>query len=362
MTTAATPRRGPGRPRGAVTGQTRDMALDVAARLFGTSGYRGTSLADVAQAAGLSNAGLLHHFPSKQHLLIEVLRRRDEVDRAAFRFAQTTGTSDETVWDQLDSLVELARTNSERPGMVKLYTTVSGEAIDADHPAHGWLRDHLSAADRANCMTRSKPGRRWASCGPRRRRRASPAPASHCSTACRSSGWPARGVTSTNHRRRRNRRDEPGRQGFRRRAACSVAVARADRRLTFPSCPLQSIPTIAPHRGHWVGGSFGTKSPQSGQTRGAQHTGSPPKSSKFRSAGGLAAGGAAGTVTAGSGEFSVTEELPAHRRRQPALEARRRPAALDHQSHVGRRIHRQPAQVGGLGSGQTGAQPADRGK
>jgi AcrR family transcriptional regulator len=121
------------------------MALDVAARLFGASGYRGTSLADVAQAAGLSNAGLLHHFPSKQHLLIEVLRRRDERDRAAFRFAQSNHTSDDTVWDQLDSLVELARTNSERPGMVKLYTTVSGEAIDADHPAHGWLRDHLSA-------------------------------------------------------------------------------------------------------------------------------------------------------------------------------------------------------------------------
>ncbi len=146
MTTAATPRRGPGRPRGAISGQTRDLALDVAARLFGASGYRGTSLADVAQAAGLSNAGLLHHFPSKQQLLIEVLRRRDEVDRAAFRFAQTNNTTDETVWAQLGSLVELARTNSERPGMVKLYTTVSGEATDADHPAHGWLREHLSAA------------------------------------------------------------------------------------------------------------------------------------------------------------------------------------------------------------------------
>ena len=100
----------------------------------------------MAQAAGLSNAGLLHHFPSKQQLLIEVLRRRDEVDRAAFRFAKANDTGDETVWGQLDSLIELARSNSERPGLVKLYTTVSGEATDADHPAHGWLREHLSAA------------------------------------------------------------------------------------------------------------------------------------------------------------------------------------------------------------------------
>lgn len=48
-----------------MTGQTRDTALEVAARLFGTSGYRGTSLGEIAQQAGLSNAGLLHYFPSK---------------------------------------------------------------------------------------------------------------------------------------------------------------------------------------------------------------------------------------------------------------------------------------------------------
>jgi hypothetical protein len=30
--------------------------------------------------------------------------------------------------------------------MVRLYTTLSGEAIDAEHPANGWLREHLSGA------------------------------------------------------------------------------------------------------------------------------------------------------------------------------------------------------------------------
>ena len=65
----------------------------MAARLFAATGYRGTSLADVAQAAGLSNAGLLHHFPSKEQLLIEVLRRRDEADRAALCTCQTADPS-----------------------------------------------------------------------------------------------------------------------------------------------------------------------------------------------------------------------------------------------------------------------------
>ena len=90
MTTAGSPRRGPGRPRGAVTGATRDHALDVAARLFAATGFRGTSLADVAHAAGLSNAGLLHHFPSKEQLLVEVLRRRDAADAAALRLGVRT--------------------------------------------------------------------------------------------------------------------------------------------------------------------------------------------------------------------------------------------------------------------------------
>jgi hypothetical protein len=41
-------------------------------------------------------------------------------------------------------MVDLAALNSERLGMVRLYSTLSGEAIDADHPANGWLREHLS--------------------------------------------------------------------------------------------------------------------------------------------------------------------------------------------------------------------------
>ena len=140
MTTTAQPRRRPGRPRGPVTGETRDNALEVASRLFATSGYRGTSLADVAQEAGLSNAGLLHYFPSKKHLLAEVLRKRDEDD------ARELGVLDPgtPIWTRLETLVDLARMNSTRYGMVRLYSTLSGEAIDADHPAHPWLRGHLS--------------------------------------------------------------------------------------------------------------------------------------------------------------------------------------------------------------------------
>ena len=72
-----------------------------------------------------------------------MLRRRDAADATALHPRRGP---DPTAWDLLDSMVDLAALNSERVGMVRLYSTLSGEAIDADHPANGWLREHLSRA------------------------------------------------------------------------------------------------------------------------------------------------------------------------------------------------------------------------
>jgi AcrR family transcriptional regulator len=49
------------------------MLLEEAARQFACSGFNGTSLAAIASACGLGNAGVLHHFPSKQALYKAVL-------------------------------------------------------------------------------------------------------------------------------------------------------------------------------------------------------------------------------------------------------------------------------------------------
>ena len=54
-------------------------ALDVIAR----EGYRGASVKELADAVGLSQAGLLHYFDSKEELFTEILRKRDELDSVA---------------------------------------------------------------------------------------------------------------------------------------------------------------------------------------------------------------------------------------------------------------------------------------
>ncbi|MGY1651040.1 TetR/AcrR family transcriptional regulator [Geodermatophilus sp. SYSU D01119] len=55
--------------------------LDRAAGLFARRGYAKTSLQDVADAVGLSKAGLLHHFPSKDALHEAVLAHADALGR-----------------------------------------------------------------------------------------------------------------------------------------------------------------------------------------------------------------------------------------------------------------------------------------
>lgn len=51
--------------------------LEAARRLFSRQGFKGASLAAIAQEAGLTDAGLLYHFPTKNHLLLAVIAEGD---------------------------------------------------------------------------------------------------------------------------------------------------------------------------------------------------------------------------------------------------------------------------------------------
>jgi AcrR family transcriptional regulator len=52
---------------------TRQEILDVAAGLFAVTGFKGTSLQDIAGEVGCSKAALLYHFDSKDTILAELL-------------------------------------------------------------------------------------------------------------------------------------------------------------------------------------------------------------------------------------------------------------------------------------------------
>lgn len=113
----------------------REKILDAANRAFAERGYRGASLAAIADSVGLSQPGLLHHFPSKEELLWEVLRLRHERD-----LERVEGITAERE-SYLEALVELGRENERSPGLVRLFTVLAAEAVDGDHPGHDHFRE-----------------------------------------------------------------------------------------------------------------------------------------------------------------------------------------------------------------------------
>lgn len=118
----------------------RRAIVEAAIQHFAREGYRGTGIAAIAEAAGVTTGGLLHHFGSKEGLLVEVLRERDREALASF------GTFDEgTIEQDFDRWVDVALWNEDRSVLAALYTVLLAESLDADHPAHEYMRERNTA-------------------------------------------------------------------------------------------------------------------------------------------------------------------------------------------------------------------------
>ncbi|MEZ0396680.1 MAG: TetR/AcrR family transcriptional regulator [Anaerolineales bacterium] len=110
----------------------REKIIRAAIHLFAEQGFRGAKMADIAQAAGLTEPGLLHHFPSKTHLLMAVLAERDRLDRQRFDPALLKE-------DPLSAFHKLVEYNETVPGLVQLFTILVAESIQEEHPAHDFF-------------------------------------------------------------------------------------------------------------------------------------------------------------------------------------------------------------------------------
>jgi AcrR family transcriptional regulator len=122
-TAGEAPRRG--YPKGRAT---RQAIVDSGTAMFARSGYHAASLRDIAAHAGLTTAGVLHHFASKEELFAEVLARRDERVREAAGEAEGDG-----LLEQLRRVVAFDRNERQ---LAALVAVASAEATDPEHPAH----------------------------------------------------------------------------------------------------------------------------------------------------------------------------------------------------------------------------------
>ncbi|WP_245886384.1 TetR/AcrR family transcriptional regulator [Umezawaea tangerina] len=118
----------------------REDILGAAVAMYAEAGYHGSSLREIARRVGITHAGLLYYFPSKEALLAAVLERRDAEDGEREHLTGPPGL------EALLRLIGLAAYNVRHPGIVELYSRLAAEAVAADHPAHEYFEQHYRMA------------------------------------------------------------------------------------------------------------------------------------------------------------------------------------------------------------------------
>src|SRR6478609_1303588 len=88
----------------------REEILTSALEVIAREGFRGASVREIADAVGLSQAGLHHYFGSKEQLFVEILRKRDEIDAGRFE------PGDMELAEMREGYLRVIRHNSEVPG------------------------------------------------------------------------------------------------------------------------------------------------------------------------------------------------------------------------------------------------------
>ncbi|MBT2484419.1 MULTISPECIES: TetR/AcrR family transcriptional regulator [unclassified Microbacterium] len=121
----------------------REQILKAAVEIFGNKGSTNGTLADVAEQVGLTHAGVLHHFGSKQKLLLEVLSYRDQTDVAELAEKHIPGGPELFV-----HLVRTAFANEKRPGIVQAYAVLSSESVTDDHPGREYFEERYTTLRR----------------------------------------------------------------------------------------------------------------------------------------------------------------------------------------------------------------------
>ena len=116
----------------------KQRILAVAQRLVTRNGWRNTTLAQIAKEAGVSAAGLLHHFESKEQLLHAVVDARDADDDA---HADRSG-------DLLEQIARAGDRVDRAPELVGTYSVLLVENLMPDAPLHDRLLARQQAAIR----------------------------------------------------------------------------------------------------------------------------------------------------------------------------------------------------------------------
>lgn len=115
--------------RAETTQESRRLLIEAAARAFADKGYRQTTVADVADLAGISRGSIPWHFGSKEGLLLAVVEHIFVTTTRSFSDHHPPGP------DGLAQLTEQVEAFT-RQHLTKLLITLLLEALEPDSPIH----------------------------------------------------------------------------------------------------------------------------------------------------------------------------------------------------------------------------------
>jgi AcrR family transcriptional regulator len=109
----------------------RAAILENALEAFSKSGYLATSMREIAAASDLTQAGLLHHFPNKEALLLAIIQERQARQEALGKSLAHLPLA-QRILKQLE-------VNESNRSETLVFSILAAEAEDENHPAHEYI-------------------------------------------------------------------------------------------------------------------------------------------------------------------------------------------------------------------------------
>lgn len=111
----------------------REAIVSSAAVHFLERGYHKTPMSRIAADVGLTEAGLLYHFPSKTHLLLAVMDTRLDIELAR----EGLLPADQDPLRAFRVMLRVLEQLAAKPALMELFMLLFGQAADPTSPAHG---------------------------------------------------------------------------------------------------------------------------------------------------------------------------------------------------------------------------------
>ncbi len=150
MTKAITNKQRPGSGTSRIQTQNRQRIITAALEVFSTYGYRGSTVAQIADSASMSKANLLYYFPTKKEIYLSVLEETLSEWLQPLTQINPEGDPADEIWAYVKAKLALSKSN---PKASRLF---ANEVLQGAPMIGNFLRTELRELVSAKCIVIQK--------------------------------------------------------------------------------------------------------------------------------------------------------------------------------------------------------------